>query len=123
MDRYSIEQQGKIRHLLTEWERTGRPELIPQLMNQIEAGVDFDMLFPFVHQAEEPTVRPTVDLPPTDAITMPPREGQKATKKAWSTFASKVTDVDPTVWDSMSRNEIISVLEDMNVIDSLDIEQ
>jgi hypothetical protein len=117
---YTPEQNGLVILKKRELLRMGRPEIVARIDMQIEAGVPFAELQFLDPTAQAPNeIRPQTSVDATQLET-PPRSGKGATKAAWLDFALLTMDIDPDVLADSSRDDIIVMLEQAEIIPILE---
>jgi hypothetical protein len=111
---YTTKQQGAMWQAQKDFHRTGAPERAQRVALMVENEHPYQDIMSYVEGGQVLNVKPevpTVDLPP-----IPDYTGNKATNKAWRSFAKKVSDMEPEVIDEMGRTDIITILVDKDII-------
>lgn len=108
--KYSDKQQTEIDERVRNFEKRGQPERAHKLRVQVADGVAFDEL----------EGKPADVQEEADELPEPPRAGPGSGVDAWRAFAKEVSDLDDEVIDAMGRDEIVSTLEEAEIIEPLD---
>lgn len=109
---YSLSEQEEINLALRELNRTGNPTLVRDMEMLIADEAPFSKVIKIAKDHFAPVVKP--EVPVAD---LPDAPARNAGTPKWQSFAKQVSDMDPEVVDSMSRKDIITVLEDKGIID------
>lgn len=105
----------EVADMVRHWHRIGRPERAHQLKELYRAGEDIPYQL-----LDKAGVKAEKDL--VGKVDVPPRTGRGSGVDSWREFAAEVSDFDQSVLDEMSRDEIIQILEDREIIPALDEE-
>lgn len=104
---YTVDQMNEINERKRQYEKRGYPEKAAALQVQAENDTPFDELLGTPEDLQEEV----------DSLPEPPRSGAGSGADQWRSFAKTISDMDPEVIDTMSRDEIINVLEEAELID------
>ena len=113
-DFYTNDQLGKFTEAINKFIRAGQPENKAKIEAQMQAFVPFnEIVMPDAPQSK--TLKPETKIDP-ELVEEPPRRGPGSGKGAWVEFASLVSDMDEEVIDQLSRDELVQILIDRDVI-------
>lgn len=121
-DFYTQDQLGKLAITTRQLHQTGTPQEAIKIELQMEARIPYEeIVFPHERPTSGPLapIRPETNINPT-LVDEPPRSGKGSGHKSWAEFASLVSTIDDEVLEQFSRDEIISILVDRDIIDASD---
>ena len=106
----------EIANAIRHWVRHGRPEYSNRLreLSKTDEPIPYELLDTEGIRSEKPV---------EGKLEMPPRSGRGSGQEAWAEFAQKVSDLDEAVLEKMSRDEIIELLEQREIIPTLEEEE
>lgn len=109
--------EEEVQHAIREQFRRGRPEKALKIRELVAAGepIPYDLLDFEGKLRSEKAV--------SGVLEAPPRSGKGSGEKNWKTFAKQTSDLDEAVIDSMSRDELIEMLEAKEIIPPLNKEE
>lgn len=116
---YTDEQMGKLSVFNRTFMVTGEPQKQQKLLDQMERSVPYEELdIPetSVARAKAASVRPETNIDVT-LMDEPPRVGKGSGQTHWQEFASMVSVMDEEVIEQFTRDELIQILIDRDVID------
>jgi hypothetical protein len=116
---FTSSQTQELRKAIAQAEKTGHPEVAMRIRAAMKADTPFDLIMLSLDNEAmaPPKVNPETDIDPRDAETlMPPRAGKGATKKAWHEWALIVSNLEPEVVASFSRDDTVAVLEERGIL-------
>lgn len=114
---YSNDQIDKLAIANRNLIRTGYPQRASKLVQQMRDSVPFSEINVTDEFITSNDLRPETPIDIT-LVDIPPRHGKGSGHDAWAEFASLVSDMDTEVIDQFGRNEIISILEDRDIINA-----
>ena len=102
--------ESEVADMVRHWHRTGRPERAHQLKGLHKAGkpIPYELL---------DTVGVKSEKPVEGKLEMPARNVKTAD---WQAFAAQVSDFDGSVLKKMGRDEIIEILEQREIIPTME---
>lgn len=115
LENYTTEQRFQIITAQNENFMHGRPEVT----QRIKLAVSQDLPFAKVMKVANPNkVKPEPEAPTTaeNAPNPPPTQGKGSSAAEWQKFAKQVSTMDHEVIESMSRADIIKILEAEEII-------
>jgi len=103
-----------------EYRTGGEPQKAQILAMQVEQGLPFDQIkLPgdvSDARARRLALRPETTVDPS-LLDVPPRHGKGSGQTVWQEFATLVSTMDEEVIDQFTRDEIIQILIDRDIID------
>jgi len=116
---YTNEQMDKLNQASRNYQRTGYPQKSNAIVEQMSNSVPYsDIEMPDSTLVSE-TLRPETPID-TKLIEIPPRTGPGSGHGVWVEFAELVSDMDPEVIEQFTRNELIDILVDRDIINEED---
>lgn len=107
--------ESTVADMARHWHRTGRPERANALKRLFREGepIPYQLL-------DKVGVKSEKDI--EGELEVPPRGGEGSGVKNWRKFAAQVSDMDKAVLDKMERAEIIEILEQREIIPTVEEE-
>lgn len=118
-DLYSDKEMERLVLAYRELTVTGKTQAAVQLEQQMADSTPFaEINLPENREITEKrlAIRPETNID-VALVDIPPAVGRGSSQKAWAEFASLVSDMDEEVIDQFTRDELISVLADRDIID------
>lgn len=103
---------GEVQELVRQFSRRGQPEKGAKLMTLFKAGD------PIPYELLDPAGKVRSENPVEGKLKMPARSGRGSGQPKWMDFAMKVSDFDEAILTKLTRDEIIELLEDREIIES-----
>lgn len=110
-EEFTEEIRVQIQNAYYYWHTHGYPEKAAVLFECMEQK----RLAPANLLMLDSPIQPQTSVDPTK-LDMPERAGPNATHKAWREFAKKTLEMDHEIIDTLSRDEIVKILESNKVI-------
>ena len=114
---YTNEQMDKLATANREYRKTGYPQKAAAIVSQMERSVPYSEIEMPDSELVSETLRPETPID-TTLIDIPPRVGPGSGHPAWAEFAGLVSDMDEEVIEQFTRNEIIEILVDRDIINA-----
>ena len=118
-DSYTQDQLGKLSIATRYLHQTGNPGQAIKIELQMEQRTPFsEIVLPgeTPYSGRRGSIRPETSIEPS-LVDEPPRSGKGSGHKAWAEFAELVSTIDSEVLEQFSRDEIIGILVDRDIID------
>ena len=103
---------GEVQDLVRVFSRQGKPEKGAKLITLFNAGE------PIPYELLDPAGKVRSENPVEGKLQMPARSGRGSGQPKWMDFAMKVSDFDEAILSKLTRDEIIELLEDREIIES-----
>lgn len=103
---YKSKELGQISEANKEFERTGRPEVVAQIRLLVSQEAPFSKIAALINPKSE-----------AKTAEQPPISGKGSGVEAWRDFAKEVSDLDAETVDSMSKEDLLTVLADEGLLE------
>lgn len=115
-DFYSPKEIGKLSEVVTEFRRTGDPSAAARLELKMANRTPYDELVVqgnILKASDDIRPETTIDVV---LLEVPARAGRGSSHSAWVEFADMVSETPQEILDSLTRDEIIHLLVDRDII-------
>jgi hypothetical protein len=113
---YSPKEIGKLSEIVGEFRRTGDPSAAARLELKMANKVPFDDLVVKGNvQKATAEIRPETSID-IALLEIPARAGRGSSQGAWAEFADTVSETPYEILESLTRDEIINLLVDRDII-------